>query len=400
MTNSDLELSVKAYILEHVEVSRNELMEYFEINSGVLHRILKSLENNGVIRTKKEGKKVIITAITDYESDEAVIKIPISAKHFNSLSSMRTLIRKQLRQHNWSSITYSLPTLALLIAKHTNLRLIIIGSQAVGKTSCIRAVFQDTDRILFDMHRKNLYQYINEVKEYTKVIEQQYIHNWKYEDTKEFDKFSIVPISKIGPSEFLFRFLPLRITQPCTVRFGFKQVYFELTNFKLVKKLPESLQEKLQEELNNLRYFTINEGIGRLYMEQLKQDDITRLYSEEDTESNLNAKQWRVERKYEALLKDSLMFMNHPTLRNIDELWHPVGNDLQMTLNAFEIARFAYSLSGDENLTVKETVSFMKEIIDTWTETTFEKTIRAKEVKSSGTQSHYVDSAGVVHNVV
>ena len=133
----------------------------------------------------------------------------IKLTNVRTISDVRYELKKLLNQHNWATTTYNVPITALLISKHTNLRLLIFGSQASGKTSCITAVYHDAfedPRILFDLHRKNLYEYVNMVKNVVKVIEQQYRHDWAREDTKLFDNYEVVPISKIAPSELLFRF--------------------------------------------------------------------------------------------------------------------------------------------------------------------------------------------------
>jgi len=378
--------------------------------STVSRNILYLLNAGLIVEHSKEGKKIYYTLSDDFQKGEDKDEIPHIQipKEVDSISGILAYVRRVLDQHNWSSSQYRIPITALLISKYTNLKLIILGSQASGKTSCIKAVFPNAEEnpfILFDMHRKNLYDYVSAVKEHTKIIEQQYLHNWKIEDTKEFDKYEIVPTSQIGPTEFLFRFIPLRITQPPVARYGFKPFTIDLKDFKPVKKIPNELQEKFTKALSNLQYFTNDVGACQRHLEMLMEKEIARLYyvdREGNPDPQISAKQWKIERKYRTILKNPLWTVNYEKLREFDSLWYYVVEDLQMMLNAFEILRFAYSLNKDADFAIQEAFNFLKMILRTWTITRGSIVLPKKEksIRKLEGQTWYKDSAGVVHNVI
>jgi len=403
---------ILGYLAKVSRASHKDIVEELKISKGSASRALKELLEEGLIKVvEQEGRTKYYALAKPFqkasESNENHVIIP---KDVCTITGIRAVIREALDQHNWHSTSYDLPLMALLISKYTNLRLIIFGSQYVGKTTCIKAVYPDMDAnpsIIVDMHRKDMYQYIDMVKDNVKLIEQQYLHDWRYEDTKVFDRFDVVPKSRISPSEFLFRFLPLRIKQPTEFDNGFKFFTLDLEDFNLIKTIPKELKDLFIEKLSHLKFFTVDVGTCRMYLEIIKEREIANLYHVDrdgNIDPTLSSKQWRIEREYNAILKNDFLTVNFRKLKEIEDLWIPVSADNGLLQHAFEILKFSYSLNKDPNVAVDDAYRFMKYILKTFT--LVKEDVGTKKVEKSKyparnveTKSYYVDTQGVVHNV-
>ena len=126
------------------------------------------------------------------------------------------------------------------------------------------------------------------------------------------------------------------------------------------------------------------------------------MYDYGETVDNLNARQWKIENEYRALERQPIIMVNSKVLQNIEDMWLPVSQDMQLVMNAYELLRFSYSLNKDGNFAIEDAYRFLKTMLKTWTLVKEEKEPKKGEVKirSSGTQSHYIDSSGVVHNAI
>jgi len=113
-----------------------------------------------------------------------------------------------LVDNGWLVSTHALAVISLMYAKFTKFRTLIFGSQGIGKTSTILTVFRELKEpiIIQDLHLKNLYDVVSSVKNNTKVIEEQYRHNWGKELLSRYDKYRVVPISRIAPAESFYTY--------------------------------------------------------------------------------------------------------------------------------------------------------------------------------------------------
>ncbi|MCQ6254735.1 helix-turn-helix transcriptional regulator [Methanocaldococcus sp.] len=362
------------YLSQVGKATNKEIAEAFNINPGLISKKLQYLQDNGLIKVvEQEGRTKYYALAKPHSSNENEIPHIQIPKDIDTITGINSYIKKVLKEYNWHSTSYSIPITALLISKYTNLRLIIFGPQYVGKTTCIKAVYPDLEnnpKILVDMHRKDMYQYIDMVKDNIKIIEQQYLHDWRFEDTKIFDRYDVVPKSRIAPSEFLFRFLPLRIKMPSEFDNDFKFFTLDLDDFKIIKTIPKDIKDKFIEKLNHLKFFTIDVGACRTYLEILKEKEIANLYHvdrEGNMDQQLSARQWRIEREYSAVLKNDFLTVNHRKLKGINELWQPVSMDNGLLHHAFEILKFSYSLNKNPDVAVDDAYRFMKYILKTFT---------------------------------
>ena len=412
---NEIEEKVLTYLTKVGEATHTEILKGIGLENkhkSKLSGILQNLVNGGVLKiTKQEGRTKYYALAKPFqkasESDENHVVIP---KEVDTITGIMSFVRNVLKEHNWHSAIYGLPLTALLISKYTNLRLILFGSQYVGKTTCIKAVYPDMETnpsILIDMHRKDMYDYIDMVKDNIKLIEEQYLHDWRFEDTKLFDRFDVVPKSRIAPSEFLFRFLPLRLKMPTEFDNGFEFFTLDLEEFSPIKTIPKEVKDKFIEKLQNLKFFTIDVGTCRMYLELIKEREIANLYHVDrdgNIDPTLSSKQWRIEREYNAILKSDFLTVNFRKLKDIDELWIPVSSDNGLLQHAFEILKFSYSLNRNGEIAVDDAYRFMKYILKTFT--LVKEDVGKNRVEKSKyparnveTKSYYVDSQGVVHNV-
>ena len=409
MENNKIKLNetdkkVLDFILENGEVSRKQISDELGIKSGTLSDSLKKLEKLNYIKIEKHGNQTIIIPITPTQpsthcENSKVVKLDLSK--IKSLTHLRDIINSHLRANNWSIGNYDLVITALAIAKFTNLRLLIFGSQGIGKTCCIRSIFPNDEVFIeYDLHRKQLKEVVN-LREHIRIIEQQYRHSWGRENPATFDSYAIVPLSKIAPSDLIFRFVPLRVLQYKYVP-KYKPVVFDISNFKLVEP-PSELYDELYNLMKHLLYFNNDEETAKRKIEDMKYHEILGLYglNREQTVESLSAEQWKIERKYERFLKNPFHAVNLKALQENPEMWFRASQDMQLMRNAYEVLKFAFSLSRSIEA-VEETYNFMKEILATWTRIIDERPKRRDKQKlkvRSEAQSYYVDSQGVVHNV-
>ena len=216
---------------------------------------------------------------------------------------------------------------------------------------------------------KNLYFYtgVSIYRKYIqkmKVIEEQYRHDWGKELLSRYDKYRVVPISRIGPAELLFRFIPVRILHPPTNRISrsFQQVYFEFLNYP--QKLYEvngSLSSRFLDELNELKYFTIDVKALEEVLNKIKANEA--IYFTED----VSAEFYRINARYDTILSNDFNLANFSKLHEMDSLYENMSNNLQIVNNAMEILKFNYSWLQDDEKAIKSTIQFLIEAFNTFT---------------------------------
>ena len=396
---------ILTYLSNVDKASQKEIGNELGVNTGTLSRKIKELQDKGLIRVvEQEGRTKyyslsIQTQPSTLSDNTNIVKLDLSK--IKSLTHLRDIINSHLRANNWSIGNYDLVITALAIAKFTNLRLLIFGSQGIGKTCCIRSIFPNDEVFIeYDLHRKQLKEVVW-LKEHIRIIEQQYRHDWGRENPKVFDSYAIVPISKMAPSELIFRFLPVRVLEYKHVP-NYKPVVFDISNFKLVEP-PLEVYEEFNKLMKYLLYFNNDESMAICKINDLKYKEILGLYglNREQTVESLSAEQWKIERKYERFLKNPIHAVNLKGLQEDPEMWFRASQDMQLMRNAYEILKFAFSLSRSMNA-VEEAYNFVMEILSTWTRVIDGRPKRRDKQKlkvRSETQSYYVDSQGVVHNV-
>ncbi|AEF96077.1 helix-turn-helix transcriptional regulator [Methanotorris igneus] len=403
---NETDKKVLDFILENGESTRQEIIDALGVKSGSLTNSINKLEKLGYIKTEKQGNQTVIIPITPTQpsihNDNTNI-IHLDFSKIKSLTHLRDIINSHLRANNWSIGNYDLVITALIIAKFTqNLRLLIFGSQGIGKTCCIKAVFPDNDGFIeYDLHRKQLKEVVN-LREHIRIIEQQYRHTWGAENPATFDQYTIVPLSRIAPSDLVFRFIPIRVLQYKYVP-NYRPVVFDISNFKLIEP-PLDVYDKLHNIMKHLLYFNNCDESAKSKIRDFKYREILSLYSltAKEGEFNLNAEQWKIERKYERYLENPFRSVNLRVLQEDEEMWFRASLDMQLMRNSYEVLRFAFSISRSEDA-IGETYDFIKEILATWTKVRDERPKRRDRSKvkvRSEAQSYYVDSQGVVHNVV
>ncbi|ADC69783.1 hypothetical protein MFS40622_1103 [Methanocaldococcus sp. FS406-22] len=392
------------FILENGETTRQEIIESLDVKSGSLTNSLNKLQKLGYIKIEKQGNHTIIIPITPtqpstHSENSKVVKLDLSK--IKSLTHLRDTISSHLRANNWSIGNYDLVITALAIAKFTNLRLLIFGSQGIGKTCCIKSIFPNDEVFIeYDLHRKQLKDVVN-LREHIRIIEQQYRHSWGKENPATFDSYAIVPLSKMAPSDLIFRFLPIRVLEYKYIS-GYKPVVFDVSNFKLVEP-PTEVCDRFHSEMKNLLFFNNDEELAKAKIEDMKYHEILGLYglNREQTVESLSAEQWKIERKYERFLKKPINAVNLKALQEDPEMWFRASQDMQLMRNAHEILKFAFSLSKSMDA-VEEAYNFVMEILSTWTRVIDGREKRRDKSKvrvRSEAQSYYIDSNGVVHNV-
>ncbi|WP_456416586.1 ArsR/SmtB family transcription factor [Methanocaldococcus sp.] len=393
------------YLSQVGKATNKEIAEAFNINPGLISKKLQYLQDNGLIKVvEQEGRTKYYALVTStqpsIENDNtAVIKIDLSK--VKTLSQLRDIINSYLKSYNWSIGNYELVITALTIAKFTNLRLLVFGSQGIGKTCCIKAVFPNNEVFIeYDLHRKQLKEVVN-LREHIKIIEQQYRHTWGVENPATFDSYAIVPLSKIAPSDLIFRFLPIRVLQYKYIP-NYKPVVFEFSNLKLIEP-PKDVCDNFYNEMKHLLFFNNDEAFAKAKIEDMKYHEILNLYglNREQTVESLSAEQWKIERKYERFLKNPFHAVNLKALQEDPEMWFRASQDMQLMRNAYEVLKFAFSLSRSMDA-VKDAYNFVMEILGTWTRVLDNRPRRNNQklrVRCEA-QPYYVDSHGVVHNVI
>jgi len=218
------------------------------------------------------------------------------------------------------------------------------------------------------------------------------------ENPRTFDQYPIVPLSRIIPSEFIFRFMPLRVIQPGRSLPGYKPFQIKLTNFKIIEP-DEKTYNEFNKAMKKLYYFNNDESECRNIIEEIKADKIKSLYGFID-ETQLAAKQWKIEKEFDRLIKNNLKAVNLKILQKYDELWINASTDLQLMLTGYEILKFCYSI--DREGAVGNAFNLIKELLATWTAVQGRYIPNKKEYSNpkDRVSTGYVDSTGVVHNVV
>ena len=144
---NEIEEKILNYLVKVGEATHTEILNGIGLGKNYkskLSGILKNMVNEGVLKiTRQEGRTKYYALARPFqgvsESDENHVIIP---KDITTITGIRAFIRGALNQNNWHSTSYDLPLMALLISKYTNLRLIVFGSQYVGKTTCIKGSVQ------------------------------------------------------------------------------------------------------------------------------------------------------------------------------------------------------------------------------------------------------------------
>jgi len=350
---------ILSYISEVGIATRNDIIKTTGIDGKTLTNALNALCEEGILELINERPK------TFKYQPRNVVKVDFN--EIEDYYQLKFYVFKNLREMGWrlSPRKHEIAAIALMYTKFTRFRVLIFGSQGVGKTSLIRAVLGHTEPplVLEDLHTKKLYDVFSSVKENTKVIEEQYRHGWGREMPSKFDKFQIVPLSKIGPSELLFRFIPIRVTQPISSAKGFfKQVHFEFLNVPNSKSLlPEQAVELLDKRLGEYCYFTIDPARIEEVVNKLKIDELVN-YTDDTS-----AEFYRINARYDALIRDDVKLANWTELWDIQSLYDPLNTDLQLWNNALEVLKFNYAWSGDVENAVRQTVDFIVDAFSTFT---------------------------------
>ncbi|NJE08374.1 winged helix-turn-helix domain-containing protein [Thermococcus sp. M39] len=357
MVSAELKSKILKY-LEQVNIAtRNEIMRAVGKSGKSLTVALEELIREGVIELVSEkplAYRFVGSNIVEIDLSEIKSYYDLKLKFF-----------KTLRDFGWRLSTHEIAAVALMYARFTKFRVLVFGSQAVGKTSIISAVFGNIDEplVLQDLHLRNLYDVIRSVKTNTKVIEQQYRHNWGKELLGKYDKCEVIPISKIAPSELVFRFIPLRITLPRVRTYGmFKPVKFEFLNVpRIVNDLSEEVLWELEVKLSKLKYFTID--LERLIqaVDSLKADEMVN-YTDD-----VSAEFYRINARFDSIKSNDVKLANWKYLREFENLHEFLVNDLQIWNNALEVLKFNYSWLKDEEKAVQQTVDFMRDVFETFT---------------------------------
>ncbi|ADT84819.1 hypothetical protein [Thermococcus barophilus] len=351
---------LKSKILEYLEqvgiATRNEIMKATNKSGKTLTIALEELVKAGAVELVSENPLTYRIVRTNV--------VIVDLNDIKSYYDLKFEIFRKLRSFGWRVSTHEIVAIALMYAKFTKFRILVFGSQGAGKTSLIQAVFGKIGEpiVVQDLHLKNLYDVVRSVKERTKVIEQQYRHAWGKETLERFDRYKVVPISRIAPSDLLFRFVPVRITQPQRPGIGlFKPVRFEFTNVPVIEDIPDDVFLRLEEALKHVRYFTIDPTWVRERVMKLKMDEMVN-YTD-----NVSAEFYRINVRYDAKMENDFELVNWKILHEYDSLYLDMASNLQLLLNALEVLKFNYSWLGDEEKAVEQTVDFMRDVFKTFT---------------------------------
>ena len=344
--------------LSNVRIAtRNDISRETGLTGRALTETLSELVKEGVIELIEEKPK------TYKFLDINVIKLDF--QEVSNYYQLKLEVVKTLKRAGWrlKFNHHEVAAVALMYARHTPFRVLIFGSQGVGKTSLIKAVFREikSPLILEDLHLMNLYEVVGSTKNKTKVIEEQYRHRWGQENPSRFDKYEVIPLSRIAPSELIFRFIPVRVVQPVTAPEGlFKQVYFEFVNVpKLPLPRPHEI-ERLSEQLGYYEYFTIDSSAHAQAVGRIKYDEIVN-FTEDSTDLH------KTNIKYELRTKDDLLLANWRELHHVDDLYRGFNEDLQIWNNALQVLRFNMGWLQDVDKAVEQTVDFILDMFKTFT---------------------------------
>ncbi|NJE11866.1 hypothetical protein [Thermococcus sp. LS2] len=356
MASAELKFKILEYLAQVDVATRNEIMKAVNKSGRTLTMALEELVKTGAVELVSENPLT-------YKIVRANV-VTVDLSDVKSYYDLKFEVFKKLRSFGWRLSTHEIVAIALMYARFTRFRLLVFGSQGVGKTSLIQAVFGRIGEpvVVQDLHLKNLYEVVRSVKERTKVIEQQYRHAWGKETLERFDNYKVVPISRIAPSDLLFRFVPVRITQPQRPGVGlFKPVKFEFINVPGIRDIPDELFLRLEGALKHVRYFTIDPTWVRERVMKLKMDEVVN-YTD-----NVSAEFYRINARYDAKMENDFELVNWKILHEYDSLYLDMASNLQLLLNAVEVLKFNYSWLRDEERAVQQTVDFMRDVFETFT---------------------------------
>ncbi len=354
---SDLKAKILSYMSQVQIATRNDISKAVQKTGSSLTKALTELVSEGSLELISENPltyKFVQKNI--FEIDLFKIK---------SYYDLKFKIFKILRDNGWRVSTHEIAAIALMYVKFTKLRLLIFGSQGTGKTSIISSIFEVKEPIVLqDLHLKNLYEVVYSVKQNTKIIEQQYRHNWGKETLEKYDSYKVVPLARIGPSELIFRFIPLRIPQPKRPARGeFIQIRLDFQNVPPIKKIPDDLFLEFESELANLKYFTIDNDTLENVIEDLKYNEMASYNSNDLTTAELH----RTEVRYRKLTKNDFTLANLKILHEREDLYIPFNSNLQLINNALEVLKFNYAWLKDEDKAIEQTLDFLKDVFGTFT---------------------------------
>ena len=346
--------------------TRTEIMKATGIDGRTLTNALNKLVEEGVIELVGERPKTF-----RYVGMNTII---LDLNEINDYSLLKYEILKGLKKHGWriSPYRHEIAVVALMYSKFTEFRTLIFGSQAVGKTSLIQSVFHHLDYpiVVEDLHLKNLYEVLSTVKKATKVIEEQYRHKWEQEMPSKFDKYRVIPISRIGPSELLFRFIPVRVIQPTSESYAlFSPVRFEFANAPKPARPSRKSLALLEKLLAEYEYFTLDPERLRERLENMKVNELINYTGDTSVEV------YRVNARYEKFEKNDLLLANWKELREFSDLYNSFVGDLQIWNNAVQVLRFNLAWFGEngkptpivEKQAVEQTVQFLVDAFKTFT---------------------------------
>jgi len=319
----DLKAKILSYLEEVQVASRNDIADHTGASGRTLTKTLNELVGEGSLEVIGERP------LTYKFVKKNVIQIDLSK--IEGYDQLKYEIAKNLVDNGWLVSTHALAVISLMYAKFTKFRTLIFGSQGIGKTSTILTVFRELKEpiIIQDLHLKNLYDVVSSVKNNTKVIEEQYRHNWGKELLSRYDKYRVVPISRIAPAELLFRFIPIRILHPLTNRIlrSFQQVYFEFLNCpQKLYEVDGSLSSRFLDELNELKYFTIDvKALAKYDLKNVDEDFFKEIYEEivERAQRHRLGEYYTPEWTAELTIKEALQYFDNDNTGGIPKILDP-----------------------------------------------------------------------------
>lgn len=364
--NLSPQAKIVRYLADVGTATRTEIMKATGIDGRTLTNTLNKLVEDGVIELVSERPKTF-----KYTGTNTIV---LDFDEIKDYGLLKLEILRNLKNHGWriSPYRHEIAVVALMYSKFTAFRTLVFGSQAVGKTSLIQAVFHQLDYpvVVEDLHLKNLYDVLSTVKKATKVIEQQYRHKWGQEMPSKFDRYNVIPLSRIGPSELLFRFIPVRIIQPTGESYGlFSPVRFEFANAPKPSNPSKRSLMLLEELLTDYEYFTLDPERLKERLEGIKVDELVNYTGDASVEI------YRVNARYEKFEKNDILLANWKELREFDDLYDSFAGNLQIWNNAVQALKFnlawfsedgKLSLEAEEKA-VKDTVQFILDAFRTFT---------------------------------
>ncbi|WP_456444112.1 hypothetical protein [Thermococcus sp.] len=356
-TNSNHRDKILKYISRVGIATRNDISTATGLTGRTLTETLGELVREGVLELIEEKPKTykfiaLREAIIDFQD-------------IQSYYEMKMKIFKELINSGWRLAPgyHEVAVAALTYSKYTQFRTLIFGSQGVGKTSAIKATFYEikSPLIVEDLHLMNLYDVVYSIKNNTKVCEQQYRHRWGYENPAKFDRYQVIPLSRIAPSELIFRFIPVRVIQPTTSPTGdFRQIYFRFTNVPRPRTPQRQEILALNEQLSHYEYFTLDNDTHKQAAELIKYDEVMNF-----TDDSLDLHKANL--RYELKVKNDVLLANWKEIWDMDFLYMKFTDDLQIWNNALQVLQFNLSWLRDEDKAVEQTVDFILDMFKTFT---------------------------------